>query len=73
MSEERLVDENFEGSIFERMGFSKYLCPKCKAHLWKARDGSLICLNGCHLSPSALRLFESLIEQVAGGGDGEEQ
>jgi hypothetical protein len=64
MNESLIVDKDFEGSIFERMGFTKYLCPKCGAHLWKARDGSLVCLNGCHLSPSTLRLFKSLIEQV---------
>jgi len=39
------IDPNFKGSIFEELGHSKYLCPKCNAHL--AKD--MICLNACHL------------------------
>lgn len=40
------IDENFEGSLFERMDtYSGYLCPTCNAHLIK----SMICLNACHL------------------------
>lgn len=41
---QNLIDENFEGSIFEALGFDRELCPHCKAHL---KDG--LCLNGCKL------------------------
>ena len=53
------VDENFEGSIFEKLGFSKYLCTTCKSHL---REG--ICLNGCHLPESFRERFHKMVEEV---------
>jgi len=54
-----LKDENFKGSIFEKLGFDAELCPICGAHL---RNG--ICLNGCHLNPSAKELFRELMEKT---------
>lgn len=44
------VGKDFEGSIWQRLGYTKYLCPKCPAYLKKADNGDLICLNGCHMS-----------------------
>ena len=41
-------DTEFSGSIFEDIGYSKYLCPCCGSHL-KESMGRLICLNACHL------------------------
>jgi len=55
-----LKDKNFKGSIFEKLGFDADLCPVCGAHL---RNG--ICLNGCHLNPSAKERFHKLMEKVA--------
>ena len=44
---EKKIDPNYEGSVFQKMGFDALLCPVCNAHL---RDG--ICLNNCHLDRS---------------------
>ena len=41
-------DKEFTGSIWEKIGYSKYICPNCKAHL-KSTETGLICLNTCHL------------------------
>lgn len=51
---------DFEGSIWQKMGHDNALCPTCKAHL---RSG--ICLNACHLAPSALAKFQKLAAAVA--------
>lgn len=40
------TDPDYEGSIWQRLGFDATLCPVCDAHL----SGG-ICLNGCHLAP----------------------
>jgi len=53
------VDENFEGSIFEKLGFSKYLCSTCKSHLHEG-----ICLNGCHLPESFRESFRKLVKEI---------
>lgn len=53
-------DENFEGSIFEKMGFDAELCPKCNAHLHGG-----ICLNACHLSESQMKRFQLIMEQIS--------
>ena len=50
------IDRKFKGSIHDQMGFEKYLCPRCKTHLWKG-----ICLNACHLTQSSRQRFASLI------------
>ncbi len=39
------IDENFAGSIWEKLGYSNELCPTCNAHIYNG-----ICLNACHLS-----------------------
>lgn len=54
---------DFKDSIFEKMGLSKYLCPKCGANL-KESYGELICLNACHLSEQSQRRFSRLISSV---------
>ena len=52
---EKKVDPNFEGSIFQKLGFEDKLCPTCGANL---RNG--ICLNACHLSEAARKRFANL-------------
>ena len=44
-NDDGLVDKDFEGSIFQQLGFQARLCPHCKAHL----GSSGVCLNGCTL------------------------
>jgi hypothetical protein len=36
-----------DDSLFAQIGFCKWVCPHCQAHLTK---DSLLCLNGCGLS-----------------------
>lgn len=54
------VDPDYEGSLFEKLGFDPVLCPVCSAHL---RDG--VCLNLCHLSP----VFQDNAEITHEGSD----
>jgi len=55
-------DKDFKGSIFEKLGHSKYMCPECKAHL-KEADGELICLNACHLPKHWQKRFSNLMKR----------
>lgn len=56
---EKMVDPDFEGSIFQQLGFDKEMCPTCKAHL---RNG--ICLNGCHLTSDVLTKFNDMLAKL---------
>lgn len=57
LSAEKKIDPDFNGSIFQKLGFEPQLCPVCGAHLKKVEDAvteayqpnDLICLNACHL------------------------
>jgi hypothetical protein len=55
----RKFDESFEGSLWEKMGYSNELCPICGAHL---RSG--ICLNACHLTNEQRQTFRSMLKRV---------
>ena len=55
-----MIDEDFKGSIWEKLGYDAELCPKCKAHY---RNG--ICLNGCHLPKKTLQKFNSIMKKIA--------
>ena len=41
-------DPDFEGSLWQKLGYDSVICPECEAHLRKG-----ICLNACHLSTGA--------------------
>jgi len=56
-------DKNFKGSLAEKLGFSEYFCPKCKAHLKKTND-DLICLNACHLPKEWKKDFHNLMKEI---------
>jgi len=56
-------DKEFEGSIWQKLAYSKYICPKCKAHL-KESMGELICLNGCHLPSQWMDDFRKQIGKI---------
>lgn len=60
MSAEKEIDPDFEGSLFQKLGYEARLCPTCKAHLY---DG--ICLNTCHLSKVSQKRFASLFNHAA--------
>lgn len=48
----RKLDPDFEGSIWQKMGYSPELCPSCGAHIRKG-----ICLNACHLGDAGKLSF----------------
>jgi hypothetical protein len=62
--EECRVDPEFEGSIHQEIGQSKYLCPRCQCHL-RESHGNLICLNACHLSASSQRRFREEMKDLS--------
>ena len=53
------IDRKYKGSIWEKLGYDKELCPRCKTHLHKG-----ICLNACHLTSSSRQRFASLINDA---------
>jgi hypothetical protein len=55
-------DEHFKGSFTEKLGFSEFICPECKAHL-KDVDGDLICLNGCHMPKQWQDRFTKIVSE----------
>jgi hypothetical protein len=57
---EKKVDPNFDGSLWQKLGYEARLCPVCGAHLHEG-----ICLNACHLSTSARERFVSLMREAA--------
>jgi len=59
-------DKEFEGSICEKLGYSKYLCPNpnCGAHL-KESMGELICLNACHLPSHWQKRFSKQMAEIS--------
>jgi len=59
-------DPNFKGSIFERLGFSEYLCPECNAHLKKS-GGEYICLNSCHLPKHMQKRMSDMMKEISKG------
>lgn len=58
---EKKTDPDFEGSIFQELGYDAELCPTCGAHLHGG-----ICLNTCHLSDETRQRFNVLMAVVAG-------
>lgn len=56
-------DKEFEGSLWEKIEYSKYLCPSCGAHL-KESMGILICLNGCHLPVHWQKRFHKQMKEI---------
>ena len=56
-----LIDNNYKGSIWERLGFDVNLCPHCKTHLYEG-----ICLNACQLSVGAYRIMQAGLEEAQG-------
>jgi len=59
MSAEKKVDENFKGSLWEKMGYESRLCPFCGAHLRKG-----ICLNACHLNARLKKKFNNTMVEI---------
>lgn len=56
-------DKDFEDSIWKKLGYSKYLCPTCSAHLKESMD-TLICLNACHLPNHWQKRFNKQMQDV---------
>ena len=56
-------DKDFEDGIWKKLGYSKYICPTCGAHLKESR-GSLICLNACHLPNHWQKRFNKQMQDV---------
>lgn len=54
-----MKNSDFEGSIFEKLGFDSERCPHCKSHL---KGG--ICLNACHLSVGTYRKMHRKMMQI---------
>lgn len=55
-------DPLFTGSVFEALGFTKNMCPTCRAHLYPSKDGEEICLNGCHLSEKSREKLDLILK-----------
>lgn len=60
-------DYRFYKSIWQRLGYTRFLCPKCNAHLKEAENGDLICLNGCHMPKEMLDNFQKKMVEVKHG------
>ena len=43
------------------MGYELETCPTCGAHVRKTKDGSVICLNACHLTSDSQRRFAAFM------------
>ena len=56
---EKEIDPDFEGSIWQELGYDPELCSTCGAHLHGG-----ICLNVCHLSESSQAKFSFLIGEI---------
>lgn len=54
----------FEGSIWQKLGYEKTLCPTCGAH---THDG--ICLNTCHLPKLMQERFAAMMREAALRGE----
>jgi len=50
--------------LMKNMGYVEEICPTCKAHLFETKDGSIICLNGCHLSPESKAHFDKAMKEA---------
>jgi len=59
MAAEKKVDEDFEGSLWQRMGYEARLCPFCNAHLHRG-----ICLNACHLNVKLEKKLNNTMVEV---------
>lgn len=60
MSEKkRLVDPDFAGSIFEKLGYDPELCPHCDTHLHKG-----ICLNACMVPMWEMRRAQQIWREI---------
>lgn len=57
--EKRLVDPDFEGSIFEMLGYDPELCPHCGTHLHGG-----ICLNACMVPMWEMRRAQEIWRQI---------
>lgn len=57
---EKAIDPHYEGSASQQLGLSKFLCPTCKANLYPT-EGTLICLNACHLTAEARARFSATL------------
>lgn len=57
--------DDFEDSIWDKLGYSRQICPECGSHL---RND--ICLNTCHLSDTQRQEFRQLIDGDRGDGGG---
>ena len=55
---EKKLDPNFEGSLSQKIGCDKELCPSCNQHL---KGG--ICLNACHLGDDGARAFADTMKR----------
>lgn len=71
---EKKTDPNFEGSIFQALGFSELLCPTCGAHLKDIGEENgeqfrYICLNACHLTNESRLRFGVLSYKTVKGGE----
>lgn len=56
---EKVVDENYDGSIWEELEYDRELCPTCNSHLHNG-----ICLNTCHLSSSSRKRFNAFMRML---------
>jgi len=57
---DKKIDPNFEGSIFQKLGYDEKLCPTCGAHLYEG-----ICLNTCHLGQQSQMDFVQLWNEIS--------
>lgn len=66
-------DEKFKNSIWKKLGYTNYFCPKCSAHLREANNGDIICLNGCHMTEEMRSEFskemQKIVEKHKSGGE----
>ena len=59
------IDKHYKENSLMGKIFSKYLCPKCNAHLKECDNGDIICLNSCHLSESSRKRLQKSISLLS--------
>jgi len=54
-----VIDKNYEGSLWQMLGFDAELCQYCKSHLYNG-----ICLNGCSLTVGQYRTMQTGLREA---------
>lgn len=60
----KAIDSDFSGSLSERLGYNRLICPKCGSHLFGKEDEPM-CLNACHLTQEGRNRLHATLASAA--------